>query len=131
MRQGFDEQDVVLGSRINIVKELKIAGQSRRERKEMAFKLRSHELFERGVYASVKMFIKSLKHLPQRDDLPFNMDSRVFGFLVRAWTLDRVSDGYDLLPATRFYNDITEKLASISYMCAPHRASKYGRDLLQ
>ena len=26
------------------------------------------------------------------------------------------------------FTDITEKFASLPYMCAPHRASKYGRD---
>ena len=72
----------------------------------MVFKLRSHGLFHRSEYASVKMFIKSLRHLHKRDDLLFYMDCWVFGFLVRAWILDHISDGYDFLLATRFYNDI-------------------------
>lgn len=90
----------------------------------MACKLRTHEPFDRSEYTSMKMFNKSLKHSHQRDDVLFYMESRAFTFLVRVRVVDPISDGNAFLLECRLYN-ITEKLASISHMCAPHRASKY------
>ena len=46
-----------------------------------------------------------------------------------AWTGDSVADPFDFLLASRMYDDIAERLTSISYLSQPQRVSKYGRDL--
>ena len=83
----------------------------------MVCKLRTQGLFDRSEYESGEDVMKSLKHLHKRDDLLFCMDSAVFTFLAPACVADPISDGCDLSLASSFYN-ITEKLASISHMCA-------------
>ena len=48
-------------------------------------------------------------------------------FSISAWIGDSVADPFDFLLASGMYNDIAERLSSISYVSQPHRMSKYGR----
>ena len=63
-----------------------------------------------------------------RDDLLFYRKQRL-QLLVRAGIGDSVADPFDFLLASRMYNDVGERLSSISYVFQPQRMRKYGRDL--
>ena len=75
-----DAQGIYWGSRYNLLKNIKVAGQTRLQRNDMAAKMKRHGLLDRSGYEAIKMFIKSLKYLHKRDDLLFFIDSRVYSF---------------------------------------------------
>ena len=124
-----DAQGIFGGARYNLLKYIKVPGQTRLERKDMAAKLKRHGLLKRSEYATINMFIKSLQYLNKRDYLLFFTESRVDNFSVRAWIGDSVAEPLDFLLASSMYSDIAERLSSISYVSQPHRMSKHGRDL--
>ncbi|CAN0556522.1 unnamed protein product, partial [Laminaria digitata] len=99
-----------------VFRSIQVPGHSRRERKRMACILRKHGLMDKAEYKSIKTFMASLSHLHQRDDILFYMDTRVFSFLVKGWISDTGSDNLDFLIAQRLFNELTDKLGSISYM---------------
>ena len=56
-----------------------------RERKRMVCILRKHGREKSSEYRSIEPFKGSLRHIHQRDNLRFYMDSRVFRFMVKGW----------------------------------------------
>ena len=53
-----DAQGIFWGARYNLLKDIKVPGQTRLERREMAAKLKRHGLLDRSEYAMIKMFMK-------------------------------------------------------------------------
>ena len=109
-----DAQSIFWGARYNLLKDIKVPGQTRLGWKGMAAKPKRHGLLDKSEYATIQMFIKSIKSLHKRDDLLFFIDCRVYSLFVRAWIGDSGPYPFDFLLASRMYNDIAERLSSIS-----------------
>lgn len=62
---------------VHVCRNNRVPGQKRRETKRMACVLRTLGLTNTSEYRSIKVFLGSLRHLSQRDDIVFHMDSRV------------------------------------------------------
>ena len=50
-----DAQGIYWGARYNLLKNIKVPGQTRLERKDMAAKLKRHGLLDRSEYETIKM----------------------------------------------------------------------------
>ena len=66
-----DAQGIIWGARYKLLKDIKVPGRTRLERKDIAAKLKRHGFLDRSEYETIKLFINSPKYLHERDKLLF------------------------------------------------------------